>query len=124
MMITKDKKDFIKIISGGIGVLMDGSFLSEEIFTLPECEIEAFIKDNLLVGSSFSPDKFCKVIDDIDDKMLVKLLRYFDDKDITLFNAYTESCVPQEYESPNLQFLVDCVNDLEYDTFTDILISE
>ena len=100
---------------------MDGSFFSEEIFVQPECEIETFIKDNLLIGSSFSPDKFCKVIDDIDDKMLTKLLCYFDERNITLFNAYTESCVPQNYDSPNLHFLIDCVNDLEYDTFLDLL---
>lgn len=121
MFITKDKKDFIKTISGGIGVLMDSSFFSEEIFLQPECEIESFIKDKLLDGSSFSPDKFCKVIDDIDDKMLAKLLCYFDERNVTLFNAYTEACVPQEYESPNLQFLIDRVNDLEYDTFLDLL---
>jgi hypothetical protein len=93
MKISIEKRKFLKCISSGLAVLMDCSMLSDEIYTNQEDEIELFIKNNLLDGSSFCDKKFDSIIDTIDDTILEKLLKFFDDRDMGLHNAYYESCI-------------------------------
>tara|TARA_Y100000389_G_scaffold199454_1_gene237866 strand:+ start:1031 stop:1384 length:354 start_codon:yes stop_codon:yes gene_type:complete len=94
MKISTEKRDFLKRISNGLAVLMDCSMLSDEIYVTQEDEIEVFIKNNLLDGSSFSEEKFDALMDTIDDTTLEELLEFFDDRDMGLHNAYHESCIP------------------------------
>ena len=94
MKISTEKREFLKRISTGLGVLMDCSMLSDEICATQKDEIEVFIKNNLLSGSSFDDKKFEALMDTIDDATLEKLLEFFDDRDMGLHNAYTESCIP------------------------------
>src|SRR5210317_1369476 len=73
MKISTEKRDFLKCISSGLAVLVDCSMLSEEIYVTQEDEIEVFIKNNLLDGSSFSEEKFDALMDTIDDSTLEEL---------------------------------------------------
>lgn len=73
MKISTEKRDFLKRISNGLAD-----------------EIDVFIKNNLLDGSSFSEEKF----DALMDTTLEELLQFFDDRDMGLHNAYQERCIP------------------------------
>ena len=114
MSITQEKKAFIKAISGGLGTLMDCSCTSEEIYLSPDNHIECFIHDNLLDGSSFSPDLFCNVIDTTNDETLFDLLYYFDSIDMNLQRSYFESCIPHGE-------FTELVEGSEIETFEDFI---
>ena len=110
MSITRHKKDFLSHISGGIDVIMTREWLSDEIYAGQVEEIEVFIKKNFLEGPvspedeycrpTFSEDKFREAMKTIDDKTLVNLLKYFDERDLSVSQAYVESCmVPSDFPS-------------------------
>lgn len=96
MKISTEKREFLTRITGGLGVLMDCSMMSEEIYAAQEDEIELYIKNNLLSGSSFDDKKFVALVNTMDDTILEKLLEFFDDSDMELHNAYHASCIPCE----------------------------
>jgi len=81
------------MISGGFSTLMNGSMLADEIYANQDDDIERYIKDNLLEGSSFSEVKFCAAMETIDEATLTELLAYFDDRDMPVSRAYSESCI-------------------------------
>lgn len=93
MKISAEKREFLKRISCGLGVFMDCSMMSEEIYAAQDDEIELYIKNNLLSGSSFDDKKFDALVNTMDDSILEKLLEFFDDRDMGLHNAYHESCI-------------------------------
>ena len=93
MSITSEKKEFIQYIAGGISTLMNGSMLADEIYTSQDDDIEMYIKDNILEGSSFCENRFCQVMKTIDDGTLKELLKYFDDRDMDISQTYIESCL-------------------------------
>ena len=106
MSITRDKKNFLSHISAGIEVAMTCSYLSDEIYLHQDEDIEVYIKNTILEGPednpfhrpTFSVEKFCKAMETIDDQTLRELLKYLDERDITMFRAYTESCiVPKDF---------------------------
>ena len=104
MSITSEKKEFIQYIAGGLSTLMNGSMLADEIYTsfLPwpnkewiEDPTELYINDNILDGSSFSENKFCKAMETIDNGTLWELLTYFDNRDMVNL-----TCIHRELPNP------------------------
>ena len=121
MSISQHKKEFIKYLTGGISVFMNSSMLADEIYLHQDDDVEMFIKQHLLHGSSFSENKLNHAIDSIDDNTLTQLLKYFDDRDITIANAYIESSIASTDIPEHLSYLTDHVNFKEVTTFQDFI---
>ena len=121
MSITHNKRNFLCEIAGGIGVFMDDTYLSEAIHVSQEEDIEVYIKDNILEGPSFCVDKFCEVMQTIDDETLRDLLYYFEDRDLSMVEAYNESCLGLNDLPPELTDIAEAILDQDIITFTDFL---
>ena len=130
MSITSEKKEFIQYIAGGLSTLMNGSMLADEIYTsfLPwpnkewiEDPTELYINDNILDGSSFSENKFCKAMETIDKGTLWELLTYFDNRDMSISRAYIESCLIPSDLPEELQKFAEAIDYKEIYTFEDFL---
>ena len=121
MSITSEKKEFIQYIAGGISTLMNGSMLADEIYTSQDDDIEVYIRDNFLKGSTFYEDNFCGVMDTIEDETLVELLKYFDDRDMSIARAYIESCLIPSDLPEELQKFAEAIDYKEISTFEDFL---
>ena len=121
MSTTHSKKEFLCCISGGISVLANCSMLSDEIYAGQDDATELYIKDNILQGPSFSEEKFCKAMQTIDDQTLRELLKYFDDKDMSVSQAYTESCLGLGDLPPELTNFAESILDEEILTFVDFI---
>ena len=130
MSISPDKKEFLCYIVGGLSTLMNGSMLADEIYTsfLPwpnkewiEDPTELYINDNILDGSSFSENRFCKAMETIDKGTLVELLTYFDSRDMSISHAYIESCLVVNDLPEELQGFAESIDYKEIQTFYDFL---
>ena len=121
MSITSEKKEFIQYIAGGLSTLMNGSMLADEIYTSQDEDIEVYIRDNFLEGSTFHEDSFCGVMDTIEDETLVELLNYFDDRDMSISRAYIESCLIPNDLPEKLQKFAESIDYKEIHTFADLL---
>ena len=121
MSITHNKKEFLCYISGGIGVFMNCTYLSDEIHAGQDEDIEVYIKNNILDGSSFCEEKFCKAMQSIDDKTLRDLLYYFEDRDLSMVEAYNESCLGLDDLPQELTDIAEAILDQDIITFTDFL---
>jgi hypothetical protein len=130
MSITPEKKQFIQYIAGGLSTLMNGSMLAEEIYTSNlnwpnkewiEDPTELYINDNILNGSSFSENRFCKAMETIDKGTLVELLTYFDSRDMSISHAYIESCLVVNDLPEELQKFAESIDYKEIQTFYDFL---
>ena len=121
MSITTQKKEFLCYIAGGLSSLMDGSMLSDEIYTSQDDDTELYIRDNILRGSSFCENRFCKAMETIDDGTLVELLRYFEDRDMSISHAYIESCLIPSDLPEELQKFAEAIDYKEIHTFEDFL---
>ena len=130
MSLTPNKKEFLCHIAGGLSTLMNGSMLADEIYTsfLPwpnkewiEDPTELYINDNILDGSSFSENRFCKAMETIDKGTLVELLTYFDSRDMSISHAYIESCLVVNDLPEELQGFAESIDYKEIQTFYDFL---
>ena len=121
MSITSEKKEFIQYIAGGISTLMNGSMLADEIYTNQDDDIEVYIRDNFLKGSTFYEDNFCGVMDTIEDETLVELLKYFDDRDMSIARAYIESCLIPNDLPEKLRKFAESMDYKDIETFEDFL---
>ena len=130
MSITPEKKQFIQYIAGGLSTLMNGSMLAEEIYTsnLPwpnkewiEDPTELYINDNILNGSSFSENRFCKAMETIDEGTLWELLTYFDSRDMPISRAYRESSLVFDDLPEELRNFAESIDYKEIQTFADLL---
>ena len=130
MSITPEKKQFIQYIAGGLSTLMNGSMLAEEIYTsnLPwpnkewiEDPTELYINDNILDGSSFSENRFCKAMETIDKGTLWELLTYFDSRDMPISRAYQESSLVFDDLPEELRKFAESIDYKEIQTFADLL---
>ena len=128
MSITPEKKEFLKYIAGGLSTLMNGSMLAEEIYTSYRNisdemvdPTELYINDNILYGSSFSENRFCKAMETIDKGTLVELLTYFDSRDMSISHAYIESCLVVNDLPEELQGFAESIDYKEIQTFYDFL---
>ena len=121
MSVSPNKKEFLCYIAGGLSTLMNCSMLSDEIYTNQEDDIEVYIKDNFLEGSTFYEDSFCGVMESIDDQTLKELLKYFDDRDMNISQAYIESCLVPSDLPDELQKFAESIDYKEIYTFEDFL---
>jgi hypothetical protein len=121
MSITSEKKEFIQYIAGGLSTLMNGSMLADEIYTNQDDDIEVYIRDNFLKGSTFYEDNFCGVMDTIEDETLVELLKYFDDRDMSIARAYIESCLIPNDLPEKLRKFAESIDYKDIETFEDFL---
>ena len=128
MSITSEKKEFIQYIAGGLSTLMNGSMLAEEIYTsyynIPDEMVdptELYINDNILDGSSFCENRFCESMKTIDGGTLKELLKYFDDRDMSISHAYIESCLIPSDLPEELQKFAEAIDYKEIYTFEDFL---
>ena len=128
MSITPNKKEFLCYIAGGLSTLMNGSMLAEEIYTsyynIPDEMVdptELYINDNILDGSSFSENRFCKAMETIDKGTLVELLTYFDSRDMNISQVYIESCLVPSDLPEELKKFTESIDYKEIETFADFL---
>tara|TARA_R110000822_G_scaffold42808_5_gene116072 strand:- start:181 stop:573 length:393 start_codon:yes stop_codon:yes gene_type:complete len=128
MSITPEKKEFLKYIAGGLSTLMNGSMLAEEIYTSYRNisdemvdPTELYINDNILYGSSFSENRFCKAMETIDKGTLCELLTYFDSRDMNISQVYIESCLVPSDLPEELQKFTESIDYKEIQTFSDFL---
>ena len=128
MSITPEKKEFLKYIAGGLSTLMNGSMLAEEIYTSYRNisdemvdPTELYINDNILYGSSFSENRFCKAMETIDKGTLWELLTYFDSRDMNISQVYIESCLVPSDLPEDLQKFTESIDYKEIQTFSDFL---
>ena len=121
MSITHQKKEFLCYIAGGLSRLMNGSMIADEIYTSYDDDTELYIRDNILDGSSFCENRFCKAMKTIDDGTLVELLTYFEDRDMSLARVYTESCMDRSDFPEELQGFAECIDLGVLNTFTHFL---
>ncbi len=128
MSISPNKKEFLCYIAGGLSTLMNGSMLAEEIYTsyynIPDEMVdptELYINDNILDGSSFSENRFCKAMETIDKGTLWELLTYFDSRDMSISHAYIESCLVLNDLPEELQGFAESIDYKEIQTFSDFL---
>ena len=128
MSLSPNKKEFLCYIAGGLSTLMNGSMLAEEIYTsyrnIPDEMVdptELYINDNILDGSSFSENRFCKAMETIDKGTLVELLTYFDSRDMSISHAYIESCLVVNDLPEELQGFAESIDYKEIQTFYDFL---
>ena len=105
MIITHEKRQFLKKISGGLHVLMSCSRKADEIGTSPDCPIEEFIREDFIVHANtvangerywFDDGKFNNAVDFISGENLGVLLKYFDDIDMPMERAYYEASLSIE----------------------------
>ena len=128
MSITPEKKEFLKYIAGGLSTLMNGSMLADEIYTSYRNisdemvdPTELYINDNILYGSSFSENRFCKAMETIDKGTLWELLTYFDSRDMNISQVYIESCLVPSDLPEELQKFTESIDYKEIQTFSDFL---
>jgi len=95
--------------------------ISDEIYTSQDDDTEMYIKDNILDGSSFCENRFCESMKTIDDGTLKELLKYFDDRDMSISHAYIESCLVPNDLPEELQKFAESIDYKEIQTFTDFL---
>jgi len=100
---------------------MNGSMLADEIYTSQDDDIEVYIKDNFLEGSTFHEDSFYGVMETIDDQTLKELLKYFDDRDMDISRVYIESCLGWSDLPEELQKFAEAIDYKEICTFEDFL---
>jgi len=121
MSLTPNKKEFLCHIAGGLSTLMNGSMISDEIYTSQDDDTELYIRDNILDGSSFSENRFCKAMKTIDKGTLVELLTYFDSRDMSISRVYIESCLVVNDLPEELQGFAESIDYKEIQTFYDFL---
>jgi hypothetical protein len=121
MSISPDKREFLCYIAGGLSTLMNSSMLADEIYTSCEDATELYIKDNILEGSSFSEDKFCKAMETVDEGTLGDLLTYFDSRDMNISQVYIESCLVPTDLPQGLREFTESIDYREIETFEDFL---
>ena len=100
---------------------MHGSCVDDENYTPDPDPTELYINDNILDGSSFSENKFCKAMETIDNGTLWELLTYFDNRDMSISRAYIESCLIPRDLPEELQKFAEAIDYKEIQTFEDFL---
>ena len=122
MSISPYKKDFLCCcIAPGLNVLMNCSMLSDEIYTSQDDDIEVYIKDNILRGSSFCEIRFCEAMETIDDQTLRELLKYFDDRDMSIARSYFESWSVTSDLPEEIRTFAESIDHKEVETFAEFL---
>ena len=130
MVISQEKKDFIKKTAPGIHVYMATSYIADEISADAEEPVEEYIRDNILIHEKsavgitrawFSGSLFCKAVDTLEDDKLRELLVYLDTIDMCLCDVFVESCIDTKDLTENEKKYVDLIMDGKLGMFEDFI---
>ena len=130
MMISHEKRQFLKVISGGLHILMSCSYKADDIGIDPEDGIEETISEKMIVLANtiangerywFDDGRFNNYVDVASDEDLTELLEYFDDIDMDMEHVYYEASIAIESLSDTNYKFASLIENEKLITFKDLI---
>lgn len=130
MMISHEKRQFLKVISGGLHILMSCSYKADDIGIDPEDGIEETISERMIVLANtiangerywFDDGRFNNYVDVASDEDLIELLEYFDDIDMDMEHVYYEASIAIESLSDTNYKFASLIENEKLITFKDLI---
>ena len=130
MNITHEKRQFLKVISGGLHILMSCSYKADDIGTDPEDGVEETISKTMIVLANtmangerywFDDGRFNNYVDVASDEDLIELLEYFDDIDMDMEHVYYEASIVIESLSDTNYKFASLIENEKLITFKDLI---
>lgn len=130
MMISHEKRQFLKVISGGLHILMSCSYKADDIGIDPEDGIEETISEKMIVLANtiangerywFDDGRFNNYVDVASDEDLIELLEYFDDIDMDMEHVYYEASIVIESLSDTNYKFASLIENEKLITFKDLI---
>lgn len=130
MMISHEKRQFLKVISGGLHILMSCSYKADDIGIDPEEGIEETISERMIVLANtiangerywFDDGRFNNYVDVASDEDLIELLEYFDDIDMDMEHVYYEASIVIESLSDTNYKFASLIENEKLITFKDLI---
>ena len=130
MMISHEKRQFLKVISGGLHILMSCSYKADDIGIDPEDGIEETISERMIVLANtiangerywFDDGRFNNYVDVASDEDLIELLEYFDDIDMDMEQVYYEASIAIESLSDTNYEFASLIENEKLITFKDLI---
>tara|TARA_B110001452_G_scaffold93531_1_gene77214 strand:- start:84 stop:500 length:417 start_codon:yes stop_codon:yes gene_type:complete len=130
MMISHEKRQFLKVISGGLHILMSCSYKADDIGIDPEDGIEETISEKMIVLANtiangerywFDDGRFNNYVDVASDEDLIELLEYFDDIDMDMEHVYYEASIAIESLSDTNYKFASLIENEKLITFKDLI---
>jgi hypothetical protein len=129
-MISHEKRQFLKVISGGLHILMSCSYKADDIGIDPEDGIEETISERMIVLANtiangerywFDDGRFNNYVDVASDEDLIELLEYFDDIDMDMEHVYYEASIAIESLSDTNYKFASLIENEKLITFKDLI---
>jgi len=129
-MISHEKRQFLKVISGGLHILMSCSYKADDIGIDPEDGIEETISEKMIVLANtiangerywFDDGRFNNYVDVASDEDLIELLEYFDDIDMDMEHVYYEASIVIESLSDTNYKFASLIENEKLITFKDLI---
>lgn len=133
MMISHEKRQFLKVISGGLHILMSCSYKADDIGTDPYEGIEEMISKKMIVLANtmangerywFDDGRFNNYVDVASDEDLIELLEYFDDIDMDMEHVYYEASIAIESLSDTNYEFASLIENEKLITFKNLINHE
>lgn len=130
MMISHEKRQFLKVISGGLHILMSCSYKADDIGIDPEEGIEETISERMIVLANtiangerywFDDGRFNNYVDVASDEDLIEVLEYFDDIDMDMEQVYYEASIAIESLSDTNYEFASLIENEKLITFKDLI---
>tara|TARA_R110001583_G_scaffold441_1_gene4131 strand:+ start:299 stop:715 length:417 start_codon:yes stop_codon:yes gene_type:complete len=130
MMISHEKRQFLKVISGGLHILMSCSYKADDIGIDPEEGVEETIAEKMIVLANtiangerywFDDGRFNNYVDVASDEDLIELLEYFDDIDMDMEHVYYEASIAIESLSDTNYKFASLIENEKLITFKDLI---
>ena len=130
MNITHEKRQFLKVISGGLHILMSCSYKADDIGIDPEEGVEETIAEKMIVLANtiangerywFDDGRFNNYVDVASDEDLIELLEYFDDIDMDMERVYYEASIVIESLSDTNYEFASLIENEKLITFKDLI---
>lgn len=130
MMISHEKRQFLKVISGGLHILMSCSYKADDIGIDPEEGVEETIAEKMIVLANtiangerywFDDGRFNNYVDVASDEDLIELLEYFDDIDMDMEHVYYEASIAIESLSHTNYEFASLIENEKLITFKDLI---
>ena len=130
MMISHEKRQFLKVISGGLHILMSCSYKADDIGIDPEEGIEETISERMIVLANtiangerywFDDGRFNNYVDVASDEDLIEVLEYFDDIDMDMEHVYYEASIVIESLSDTNYEFASLIENEKLITFKDLI---
>tara|TARA_R110001606_G_scaffold8068_9_gene35560 strand:- start:3370 stop:3783 length:414 start_codon:yes stop_codon:yes gene_type:complete len=129
-MISHEKRQFLKVISGGLHILMSCSYKADDIGIDPEEGVEETIAEKMIVLANtiangerywFDDGRFNNYVDVASDEDLIELLEYFDDIDMDMEHVYYEASIAIESLSDTNYKFASLIENEKLITFKDLI---